>query len=146
MKPQLGPLSSCHLKSTFCSLAGRNKHNDFVHTQTTRPGCHVLGFPKSHFSEVSLSKLFVLCVFFPVKATCPVRAKMGIFGTSVVSVVRVTVGRWPPCSSISKQCQEIPGQDERQKRGLLLFFYVIFFLFFPFLFKLTNIFPNVEIL
>lgn len=82
----------------------------------------MLGFPKnSHFSEVSLSKLLVLWVF-PDKVACPMRAKTGIFGVSVVSVVRVRVGRWPPCSNTGKQCQEIPGQDgTRQKRGLLLF-------------------------
>lgn len=106
----------------------------------------MLGCPKSHFSEVFLSKLLVLCVF-PVKVTCPARAKMGIFGTSVVSVVRVTVGRWPPCRNVSKQCQDIPGQSGlTQKRGPLLFFNVIFFWFFPFLFKLTDIFFDVEIL
>lgn len=78
-------------------------------------------FPKSRFSEVSLSKLLVLCVS-PVKVTCPMRAKTGIFGMSVVSGVCVTAGHWPSCSNTSKQWREIPGQGGmRQKRGLLLF-------------------------
>lgn len=92
--------------------------------------------PKSRLSEVALSALLVRGVI-PDKVTRSVRAKTGIFGTPAISVVRVMVGRWPPCSRSSKQCREIPGQNGmKQKKRPIFFIFFLSFLFFPFLFNL----------